>query len=162
MPDASGEILLYTDDNRNGARISRDGSQGWSTREVKRVRVILADDQPKVRSALRVLLGQQPDIEVVGEAAEIEQLLLLVEDTHPDLILLAWELPGVSANGRYSALRALRPDLRVIALSGRPEAQRSALIAGADAFVSKVDPPERLLTTLKALGEEIREGRQNA
>jgi two-component system response regulator DesR len=120
------------------------------------VRVLLADDQPRVRSALRLLLDQQPGIEVVAETAEAEGLLSQVEDTRPDLILLDWELPGLSVNGWFSSLRACHPDLKVIVLSGRPEARRAALSTGADAFVSKVEPPEHLLEALRAVGAEMK------
>ena len=122
------------------------------TDEVKRMRVLLADDQSKVRSALRLLLEQQPGLSVVSEAAEAEDLLAQVEATQPDLVLLDWELPGLRADDRLPALRTRCPRLKVIALSGRPEARQAALTAGADAFVSKGEPPERLLTTLRAVG----------
>ena len=112
------------------------------------MRVLLADDQSKVRSALRLLLEQEPELSVVGEAAEVEDLLAQVEATQPDLVLLDWELPGLRADDRLSALRTLCPRLKVIALSGRPEARRAALSAGADAFVSKGDPPEQLLAAV--------------
>jgi DNA-binding NarL/FixJ family response regulator len=112
------------------------------------MRILLADDQPRIRFALRVLLERQPGLKVVGEAVAAEDLLAQAESTRPDLVLLGWELPGLAAAGSLSALRRIRPDLSVIALSGRPEARRAALAAGADAFVSKIDPPDRLLTVI--------------
>jgi DNA-binding NarL/FixJ family response regulator len=112
------------------------------------MRVLLADDQTKVRSALRLLLEQEPGLSVVGEAAEAEDLLAQVEATQPDLVLLDWELPGLRTDDRLSALRTLCPRLKVIALSGRAGARRAALAAGVDAFVSKGDPPERLLAAV--------------
>jgi DNA-binding NarL/FixJ family response regulator len=120
-----------------------------STDEVKQMRVFLADDQPKVRSALRLLLEQDLETSVVGEAAKAEDLLAQVQATRPDLLLLDWELPGLwAANSLLPGLRALNPCLLVIALSGRPDVYRAALAAGADAFVSKGDPPERLLSAV--------------
>jgi DNA-binding NarL/FixJ family response regulator len=120
------------------------------------VRVLIADDQPQVRSALRLLLGQEPGVTVVGEAEDAEQALKLATGRQPDLVLLDWELPGRPAADASAgtgqrllpALRARRPCLKVVALSGRPEARRAALAAGADAFVSKGDPPEQLLAAL--------------
>ena len=113
------------------------------------MRVLLADDQPKVRSALRLLLEQEPGMSVVGEAAEAEGLLAQVSAVHPDLVLLDWELPGLQvASPVLPTLRTLCPRLSVIALSGRPDARRAALAAGADAFVSKGDPPERLMAAV--------------
>jgi DNA-binding NarL/FixJ family response regulator len=85
---------------------------------------------------------------VVGEAAEAEGLLTLAKATHPDLMLLDWELPSLRADSVLSALHRVCPNLLVIVLSVRPEARRAALTAGANAFVSKGDPPERLLAAI--------------
>jgi DNA-binding NarL/FixJ family response regulator len=111
------------------------------------MRILVADDQPKVRFALRVLLERQPGLKVVGEAADAGDLLAQMETACPDLVLLAWELPGLAVD-LLTALRRVCPDLFVIALSGRLEVRRAALDAGADAFVYKCDPPERLLTAI--------------
>jgi len=112
------------------------------------VRILLADDQHKVRSALRLLLEQETGLQVVGEAVDAEGLLAGTTATCPDLVLLDWELPGLT-DGTLSVLRTTHPELYVIALSGRPEAHRAALAAGADAFVSKANPPERLLAAIE-------------
>jgi DNA-binding NarL/FixJ family response regulator len=112
------------------------------------MRVLLADDQTKVRSALRLLLEQEPEMSVVGEAADAEDLLAQAEATQPDLVLLDWELPSLRTDDWLPTLRTLCPHLKVIALSGRPEARQAALDAGAEAFVSKGDPPERLLAAM--------------
>ena len=112
------------------------------------MRILVADDQPKVRFALRVLLERQPGLKVVGEAADADDLLVQVEMACPDLVLLDWELPGLAGGDLLSALRGVCPNLFVIALSGRLEVRRAALEAGADAFVYKCDPPERLLAAI--------------
>jgi DNA-binding NarL/FixJ family response regulator len=121
------------------------------------MRVLIADDQPQVRSALRLLLKQEPGMIVVGEAEDTQQALELADGQRPDLVLLDWELPGPWSAGPLKnagqrllpALRARCPRVTVVALSGRPEARQAALDAGADAFVSKGDPPERVLATVK-------------
>ena len=58
------------------------------------MRVLIADDQPQVRSALRLLLRQDPAMVVVGEAGDAEEALKLAATRTPDLVLLDWELPG--------------------------------------------------------------------
>lgn len=113
--------------------------------EGRKMHVLLADDQSKVRSALRLVLEQQPGVEILGEAVDCRGLLDWLKAADPDLVLLDWELPGLDAGRTLPEIRELYPDLRVIALSGRPEARQRALEAGVDAFVSKGDPPERLL-----------------
>lgn len=116
--------------------------------EDKVTRVLIADDQPHVRSAMRLLLRQEPGLAVVGEAGDVDQALELAAGRRPDIVLLDWELPGEGGGAALAGLRAAQPGLVVVALSGRPEARRAALDAGADAFVSKGDPPERLLAAV--------------
>ncbi len=98
---------------------------------------------------------------VVGEARHGDDLLIEMARTHPDLVMLDWELPcsgtakaGEDSSGRslVGALRALCPGVAVVALSGRPEARQAAAAAKVDGFVSKGEPPEALLKTLRACG----------
>lgn len=112
------------------------------------MRVLLADDQAHIRSSLQMLLRQEQGMTVVGQVGEAIDMVVQIGLTHPDLILLDWELPGLPDIGSMPGLRSVYPNLLVIVLSGRPEAKREALAGGADAFVSKADPPEQLLTTL--------------
>ncbi len=113
------------------------------------MQILLADNQPKVRFGLRVLLERQPGLKIVGEATNAEDLLAQMKIDCPDMVLLGWGLPGLAKADLLSALRGVCPDLCVIALSGRPEVRRATLAAGADAFVSKCDPPERLLAAIE-------------
>lgn len=113
------------------------------------MRVLVADDRPEVRSALRLLLEQDTDIVVAGEAPRIENFLAQVQAACPDLVLLDWDLPGLQPSDLLPALRWQCPCLLLVALGSRREDERSALSAGADAFISKTDSPERLLPALK-------------
>jgi len=115
------------------------------------MRVLIADDQIEVRWALRMLLQEESGLTLIGEVTKTEELLTRAQATQPDLILLDWELPGHPSSLLLTILHKLLSRPRVIALSGRPEAQRAALAAGVDAFVSKADPPERLLITLRTM-----------
>ena len=112
------------------------------------MRVIVADDQAKVRSALRLLLEYEPHVEILGEAVDTTGLLDWVKAVCPDLVLLDWELPGMPAAALLPLLHDHCPDLRVIALSSQPEVRQLALEAGADTFASKGDPPEWLLRAM--------------
>lgn len=123
------------------------------------MRVLLADDQAWLRSAMRLLLEQQVDVETVGEAADAQNLRSEALASRPDLVLLDWELPGIQVAGqRHALLNDLRrenPKLQIIVLSGLPESSRAALAAGANAFVSKADPPEQLLAALQKAKQSI-------
>lgn len=115
------------------------------------MRILLADDQAEVLLALRMLLEQEPGLRVIGEATEADGLLAQTRMTQPDLVMIDWELPNLQESKLVSNLRALCPHLKVIALSGRPEARQEALMTGVDAFISKGDPPEGVLSTLRAV-----------
>lgn len=128
-------------------------------RSEDQMRVLLADDQAWLRSAIRLLLEQQIDVETVGEAADAQHLRREAMISRPDLVLLDWELPGIQVAGqRHALLNDLRkdnPKLQIIVLSGLPESSRAAIAAGANAFVSKADPPEQLLAALQKARQSI-------
>jgi DNA-binding NarL/FixJ family response regulator len=113
--------------------------------------VLLADSDESVRSALNLILSQEPDLCIVGEAATTDQLLAQIESACPHLLLLTWGLPGRASADLLAEIRQRCPDMLIVALASRPEARAAALRAGAHAFVSKVDPPERLLGAIRHL-----------
>ncbi|RJQ50913.1 MAG: DNA-binding response regulator [Actinobacteria bacterium] len=122
------------------------------------MRILLADDQTEIRSALRLWLDQNDGLSVVAESADAADLLSAAAATQAQLVLLDWELPGVGAAGTggeaaglLSRLQQASPGVKVVAMSGRPEARKEAIHAGADAFVSKCEPPEALLSLLSEL-----------
>ena len=116
------------------------------------VRVLIADSRVHARSAMRLLLAQEPNVVVVGEAADVDAAISAIAACRPDVVLLDWELTrqrtGRNGDAALGDLRVASPESFVIALSGLPEARREALAAGADAFVSKGDPPEKLLAAV--------------
>lgn len=117
----------------------------------KIMRVLIADDEPSVRSALRLLLQNEPGISIVSEVGEAGSLVAQLNRYSPDVMLLDWELPTIRPDKLLPALHMQHPTLKVVALSGRPEARRQSLAAGADAFVSKGSAPDELLLMLRKL-----------
>lgn len=114
------------------------------------MRVVVADDLLAVRSALALLLEHEVKLAVVSQAADAAGLLQAVVRDSPDVVMMDWELPGSPADMLVQTLREIQPDLCIVALSSRPEAEIAAMLAGADAFIYKGDPPT---TVLKALGQ---------
>jgi DNA-binding NarL/FixJ family response regulator len=112
-----------------------------------KMRVLIADDQPSVRSALRLVLEQQ-GIDVAGDVSDSGELLAWFKTNQADLLLLDWELPNQPGKKIIPILRARYPRLAVIVLNSRQQTRTEALSAGADGFVSKGDPPEYLLSLL--------------
>ncbi len=114
------------------------------------ISVIVADDEAAIRSALGLALKQKLSIQNLGEAANMEELMGRTRGAGAALILLDWELPGLATEG-LATLRRQNPLLKVVALSARPEARQLALAAGADAFVSKTEPPDIMLRLIDEL-----------
>jgi DNA-binding NarL/FixJ family response regulator len=115
------------------------------------MRILLADDQAEVRSALRLLLEHGLSHQVVGEVREGSSLLEKVQQARPDLLLVDWELPGPPVARLLRGLYSERPELKIIVLSGYMEAQQASLDAGASGFVFKGDSPSHLLALLHAM-----------
>ena len=115
------------------------------------MKILIADDQAEVRSALKVLLEQEYRDYDFDEAEDINSLLRKIEMNRSELVLLDWELSNQLMADMIPILRQLVPALRIIALSGRPEAAKAALEAGVDAFVSKGENSDRLLDTIRTI-----------
>ena len=117
------------------------------------IRIVLVDDQALFRSGLRMLLDSQPDLEVVGEAAEGAAALAEVERTEPDVVLMDVRMPGmdgVTATERLAA-RGDRPKVLVLTTFDLDEAAARALRAGASGFVLKDAKPEFLLAAVRTV-----------
>jgi DNA-binding NarL/FixJ family response regulator len=113
------------------------------------MRVFIADPRASVRRALMLLIELQPGLEVVGEACMWADLLPGLATARPDVVLLEWTLITTRLAEVLESIHVQEPRLYVIVMSGRPEIQAIARAAGADAFVSKGEPPELLLTALR-------------
>jgi DNA-binding NarL/FixJ family response regulator len=122
--------------------------------------VVVADSRAAVRSALRLVVTDAVGMQVVGEVADVADLWSRLETTQPQVLLLDWAMVAAQAETLFPALHAAWPGLHIIALSWRLENESAVLSAGADAFVSKTDPPERLMAALQAVGPSDSSTRQ--
>ncbi|MEJ2304868.1 MAG: response regulator transcription factor [Anaerolineales bacterium] len=121
------------------------------------MRILIAEDVPAVQNGLRILFELQEGLEVLGTATEANELISLIEKGCPDAVLIGWELPEPLRIELFKTLRRTCPNLTVIVLSGRPEARRAALAAGANLFISKAAPPEQLLASILSIRPVINE-----
>jgi DNA-binding NarL/FixJ family response regulator len=120
------------------------------------MRIILADHHADPRWALKVLLEEHPEFEVVGEAKDAQGLLLLEGKAGADLILVDTELPGMGINDLLDNLRLLEPRPIVMVMSSKSDDSKPLIEAGADAFVCKTDRPDWLLDKLFKYAKQIR------
>ncbi|MZD05275.1 response regulator [Streptomyces sp. SID5785] len=125
----------------------------------KSVRVLLAEDQGMMRGALALLLGLEPDLEVVAQVAAGDVIVDTALACRPDVALLDIELPGRSGLDAAADLREQVPDCRVLILTtfGRPGYLRRAMEAGAAGFLVKDGPVEDLAESIRKVlrGETV-------
>lgn len=139
-----------------------------SMNESRSIRVIIADDQELVRAGFAMVIGSQPDMEVVGQASDGAQAVALAESLHPDVVLMDVRMPGmdgIEATSRITSLSAAPGDATVSAESAddRPtrviilttfdldEYVMAAINAGASGFLLKDTEPETLLNSIRTV-----------
>jgi DNA-binding NarL/FixJ family response regulator len=115
------------------------------------IRVLLADDQQMIRAGLRMLCEAQPDVEVVGEAGNGRDAVVLAERLAPDVVVMDLRMPGVDGITATGRILAARPATRVLVLTtfGDDEHLYPALTAGACGFLLKDAPPAELLDGIR-------------
>ncbi|MEU4796095.1 response regulator transcription factor [Streptomyces sp. NPDC023327] len=137
--------------------MSGEGGEGVAAGTSGVIRVLLAEDQSMVREALAALLGLEPDIEVVAQVARGDEVLAAAREHAVDVALLDIEMPGLTGIEAAAELHAALPATKIVVLTtfGRPGYLRSAMEAGAAAFLVKDAPAAQLAAAVrKALAGE--------
>jgi len=114
-----------------------------------KIRVLVADDHPVVRQGLRTFLGAQPDLDVVGEAADGAQAVELAAELKPDVVLLDLKMPGLDGLGALAGLGAVK----VIVLTSMTERGQvlPAVRAGAAGYLYKDVDPQALVQAIRSV-----------
>ena len=115
------------------------------------VRVVIADDHRVVRDGLCYLLGQEPDVEVVGEAGDGRQTVDVVAATRPDVLLLDLYMPELDGHAVLAALRDAphRPAVVVLTSATDDEHLVRAMRAGATSYLLKTAPAEHVVAAIR-------------
>ena len=117
------------------------------------IRVLLVDDEAMVRVGLRMVLTAEPDLEVVGEAADGAAGAALAAELEPDVVLMDVRMPGTDGLEGARRIIAATPTTRVVILTtfGEDEYVEAALRAGVSGFLLKVSPPEQLIEAVRTV-----------
>lgn len=117
------------------------------------IRIILVDDHAIVRSGYRRLLSAEPDLEVVGEAATVQEANALVQRIQPDVAVVDLSLKNSSGLEAIAGMAARLPPLRILVLSMHDDASHlaQALKAGAHGYLTKCSEPEDVIDGIRGV-----------
>jgi DNA-binding NarL/FixJ family response regulator len=111
-------------------------------------RILIADQRPKVRFGLQVLLQGQLGYPIIGFATDSHSLLCSLEELKPDILLLDWNLPGMPSAELISIIHTRHPAIRIMIMSANPDIKSTALSSGADFYINKGEAPSAFLDAL--------------
>src|ERR1044071_1184521 len=118
---------------------------------MSKIRVLLTDDHTLFRQAIRTLLSAEPDMEVVGEAANAAESVTLAQQLRPDVVLMDIGMAGMSSFEATRQIRHDRPETRVVFLSMYDDEDylSECVEIGGSGYVLKDSPAEQLLTAIR-------------
>jgi two-component system, NarL family, response regulator DesR len=122
------------------------------------ITILVADDQALVRGGLVAMLNLEPDLRVVAEVSDGDQVVAAATEARPDVALLDVQMPGTDGIAAAAELRQHLPSCRVIICTtfGRPGYFARAMAAGATGFVLKDAPPEHLVDAIRRVHAGLR------
>ncbi len=128
----------------------------------EKTRILIVDDSASFRKGIRALLDIQPDMQVAGLASQGYKAIQLIEDLHPDLLLLDAQMPGLTGIDVTLEIKKKWPEIKVILMTMYVDFRSKAIEAGADAFITKGIPPEHMLSVIRGIihQEAIKEKEQ--
>jgi len=136
----------------------------------KKIRLLIADDEPVARAGIRAILSQAGDIEVVGEAPDGFEAQRLVEELHPDIMTLDYQMPGPRPQDLERWVRENHPQTATLVLTAHDHDSHLAVMmeAGVAGYLKKGVPESKLVDSVRlaALGvvhfdrEQIETARQ--
>jgi DNA-binding NarL/FixJ family response regulator len=120
---------------------------------MKRIRILLADDHAVVRQGFKMILAAQPDMEIVGEAANGREAVELAEQLRPDVVVMDVSMPELNGIEATRRLASLIPRARVVALSMHKDSVyvREILRAGARGYLLKDSGAADLVAAIRAV-----------
>ena len=119
----------------------------------KSTTVVLVDDHPMFRKGLRLLLEDEPDLSVIGEAGDGDAAVELIKELLPDIVVLDINMPGMNGIDAAKKISTNIPDIKIIALSIHSEKPfvEDMLLAGASSYILKQSAPEDLVRGIRTV-----------
>jgi DNA-binding NarL/FixJ family response regulator len=132
-----------------------NGSLGDRGKNMSRIRVVLADDHPVIRSYLRDVLQKAPDINVIGEASDGRQMVKMACDLEPDVVLLDIEMPGLNGVETTNKLHEEGLDVPILVISSHNDIHLITALfqIGIAGYVNKDEALSEVVPAVRAVAE---------
>lgn len=116
-----------------------------------KIRILLTDDHTLFRQGVKTLLAAEPDIEVIGEAANAGEAVAKAAETRPDMVLLDIGMPGLSSFEAARQIRKSRPDTKIMFLTMYDDEDylSECMQVGAGGYVLKDSPADQLISAIR-------------
>ena len=121
--------------------------------EQKKIRILIADDHATMREGLRLLMNSQPDLEVVGEAADGRDAIRLAQQLMPDVLLMDISMPGMNGLDATKTVKDQCPSVRVLTLTRHTDDGflKQLLAAGASGYALKLSSGDDLIRAIRTV-----------
>jgi DNA-binding NarL/FixJ family response regulator len=115
------------------------------------IKILIADDHSVVRRGIKQILTDEPDIQVLGEASNTDEIFEQLDKVEWDLLILDITMPGKSGLDSIFEIKQKKPDLKILILSMHPEEEIAlrAIKTGADGYLNKDSVPGELIRAIK-------------
>ena len=150
--------LLQLIGRRISEKLSMVGSLPFADMPQQRnCQILVVDDDRRIRTALRMLLAGYEDIEVIGEACNGEQAVVLAEACHPDVVVMDINMPRMNGIAATDVIKRHRPETIVIGLSFSTDRclETAFLAAGASTLIAKQHAAEQLYPAINGYWEQL-------
>ena len=120
---------------------------------MKKIRIVIADDHGTMREGLRLLMNSQPDLEVVGEAADGREAIRLARQLAPDVLLMDITMPGMNGLDATRKVKEECPNIRVLTLTRHSDDGflKQLLAAGASGYALKLSSGDDLMHAIRTV-----------
>jgi two-component system, NarL family, response regulator LiaR len=145
--------------NRRGTLLDKSSSVEGDPTAAKKTRIIIADDHPLQRQALRYILEKQPDFEIAAEACDGEEAVMLAMKLMPDVVIMDITMPKLNGLEATRQIKEKCSDINVLVLSVHSDSEHilSILEAGAIGYLTKSAYDSEIIHSIRALalGETV-------
>jgi len=119
----------------------------------EKIRILIAEDHQTVREGIKLLVNNQPDMEVIGEAGDGDIAIKMAQELKPDLVLMDISMPSLNGLKATKRLRSMQPNIKIITLTRHTDDGylQQLISAGSNGYVLKQSAPTELINAIRTI-----------